>query len=419
MPSRRERWRAGAHDRLEPVRVAAQPVTTRIRLVLSCVSRFGWGVITTGVIAWVIGFVMGWVEARYVAAACLVLVVLAALMTIGRTTLRVTLELAPERVVVGEAAAARVQVVNIGTAPLLPLGLDLPVGQQVARFTLPTLVHDADFEDMVVIPTARRGVIGVGPVATLRGDPLGLVRRELVWSERVDLFVHPKIVPLDPVGSGLLRDLEGHTTNDISMSDLAFHTLREYAPGDDRRYIHWRSSAKTSTTLGRDRFLVRQFLDTRRSHIALVVDCLASSYLLDEEFELAIAAAASIAVRSLRDEMDLTIVAGQHAAVQPRPHVALDTFARAEPDEEALHVGASRVARLSPDISVAVMVTGPLVEFTELRRAASQFPPEVQALAIRVEEGAPITMQTATGLTVLTIGKLTDLPLALAGGQIQ
>ena len=50
------------------------------------------------------------------------------------------------------------------------------------------------------------------------------------------------------------------------MSDLAFHALREYQPGDDRRYVHWRSSAKHG------RLLVRQFLDTRRSHLAVVVD---------------------------------------------------------------------------------------------------------------------------------------------------
>ena len=50
------------------------------------------------------------------------------------------------------------------------------------------------------------------------------------------------------------------------MSDLAFHALREYQPGDDRRYIHWRSSAKAG------RLLVRQFLDTRRSHVTVIVD---------------------------------------------------------------------------------------------------------------------------------------------------
>ena len=100
----------------------------------------------------------------------------------------------------------------------------------------------------------------------MRGDPLGLVRRTVRWTDVTELFVHPRTVSLESLGAGLLRDLEGETTQDLSMSDLAFHALREYQPGDDRRYIHWRSSAKAG------RLLVRQFLDTRRSHLSVVVD---------------------------------------------------------------------------------------------------------------------------------------------------
>ena len=110
---------------------------------------------------------------------------------------------------------------------------------------------------------------------TVHGDPLGLVRRTVAWTERTELFVHPLTVSLESLGAGLLRDLEGTVTPDLSMSDLAFHALREYQPGDDRRYIHWRSSAK------HDRLLVRQFLDTRRSHLAVVVDTSPEVYARD------------------------------------------------------------------------------------------------------------------------------------------
>ena len=84
--------------------------------------------------------------------------------------------------------------------------------------------------------------------------------------------MRPPMVPLDALGAGLLRDLEGVATDAVSQSDLAFHALREYAPGDDLRHVHWRSSAKAMASGGESQLLVRQYLDTRRSHATIVVD---------------------------------------------------------------------------------------------------------------------------------------------------
>ena len=73
----------------------------------------------------------------------------------------------------------------------------------------------------------------------------GLVRRERRWSQRIELYVHRvrwlwKVKPLVS-----LRIVEGATIRDLSSSDVSFHTLREYVPGDDRRNIHWKSTAHT------------------------------------------------------------------------------------------------------------------------------------------------------------------------------
>ena len=80
------------------------------------------------------------------------------------------------------------------------------------------------------------------------------------------------MVALESLGAGLLRDLEGVSTDAVSQSDLAFHALREYVPGDDLRHVHWRSSAKVMAAAGETQLLVRQYLDTRRSHATVVVD---------------------------------------------------------------------------------------------------------------------------------------------------
>jgi len=408
-------YSANAGDTLVEWRRLAQPVLGPVAAVLGCVSPLGWLVAAAALGSWFVGWTLGWQEFMYAAAAMLVLLALSSLLTIGRMSLEVRTRLEPQRVTAGDGAAVEVWVRNTGRAPLLPLPLDMPTDQTVTRFNLPALGSGSEFEDVVVMPTQRRGVFVVGPATTQRGDPFGLVRRQVTWTDAVELFVHPRTVFLDSLGTGLLKDLEGRSTNDVSMSDLAFHTLREYAPGDDRRHIHWLSSARRSGATGSAQFMVRQFLDTRRSHLGVVVDCDQAAWLDEDEFETAVSVGASVAARSLLDEMDVSEASGPFVLTRPRRHAALDLFSRVRTGSEALESVVARLARAAATISAAVIVTGPLTSFHVLRRAVSAFSPDVNVVVIRVEHGATAGLQLSGGLSILTIGSLDDLPRALSG----
>lgn len=394
----------------------AAPVLSPLRAGLACVSGLGWLVLVAGLGAWVLSSSFGWLELRYASFALLALFALSCLLTIGRTSLTVDLRVEPKRVVAGESAALEATVTNVGRAPLLPVPLDVPAVDGTIRFPLPALGSGSEFREVVVLPSQRRGVYPIGPACTLRGDPFGLVRRQVVWTRPIDFVVHPRTVYLDSLGTGLLKDLEGRSTNDVSMSDLAFHTLREYAPGDDRRHIHWLSTAKRSGSSGGAEFMVRQFLDTRRSHIGVILDSQADSWLDAEHFETAASVGASVAVRALRDGMDLSEAAGQLLVTRPSKHTALDLFSRADPGDEPVEVTAARLTHAAPSVSSVLVVAGPLTPFAALRRSKSLFGPDVNVVAVRVEHGARVGLQRTAGLSVITIGSLSDLPVALRGG---
>jgi uncharacterized protein (DUF58 family) len=387
----------------------ARPALIQVRPVSSSVSRLGWSVLATGVGSWLLGWYFGWIELMLLAATALILLVLCGLLTIGRSILGIEVDVEPRRVVVGTLAAGQVRVKNRSRRVLLPVRVELPIGATSARFHLPMLRGGDEHEELFVVPTRHRGVIPIGPALTVRGDPLGLMRRTMSWTDVIELFVYPITVPLDPLSTGLLRDLEGQTTNDVSMSDLAFHALREYQPGDDRRYIHWRSSAKAG------RFLVRQFLDTRRSHITAVVDSDAASYADAADYELAISAAASVAVRAIQDEQEVTVLAGGHAVPSSRGQRVLDTFARAQLGIHGLTDLAARAVRIAPDTSIVLMVTGSEVTFLDLQRAAAHFPPEVRTVALRIDPSAATGITGAAAPLVLTLRALSELPLLLQG----
>lgn len=408
--------RAGARasgalaGRTEGIRSATRPGWAPVAAFLGWVSSLGWSILSLGLACWLVAALTDWDEWAMIGAAAIALVVCCALMAVGRTRVRIDTEVDPLRVTVGEPATGRISVTNESRRGMLPLLVELPVGITAARFTLPPLGSGKAHEELFVVPTERRGVIPVGPASTIQGDPLGIVRRALRWTDVTELFVHPRTVSLESLGAGLLRDLEGETTQEMSMSDLAFHALREYQPGDDRRYIHWRSSAKAG------RLLVRQFLDTRRSHLTIVVDVDPEKYAAGEEdAETAISVAASVGKRAHMDEQDFTIVCRDSTASRTSAPLAMDALARVELGRSDLYAMAGEGLSLAPDTSMVVLVTGSATPFIQVQRALGRFETEVLRVALTIDRDQRVGVKNVGGITLMNIHGLADLPAVLMG----
>ena len=229
------------------------------------VTVLGWCMAVLVPMAFAFGYGLGWIELVAVGYAGCILLAVAALYLFGRNSFIVSLDIPRSRVVVGESAAGRVRVANPTRRRLLGVKVEVPIGAGLVEFAMPSLSRGAAFGHEFEIPTLRRGVLAVGPVRTVRADPIGLVRRELTWTDTAEVFVHPRTIGVPSTSTGFIHDLEGNPTRDLTNSDVSFHALREYVPGDERRYIHWKSTAKTGT------YMVRQFEETRRSHLVIAL----------------------------------------------------------------------------------------------------------------------------------------------------
>jgi uncharacterized protein (DUF58 family) len=372
-------------------------------------SPVGWGAVVGAVAAIALGRGLGWLELAALGSALAAVLALALVMTVGRERYEVVLDLADRRVKVGERAVGRLTVRNASRRRSLPARIELPVGAGGADLALPSLAGGAEHEDLFAIPTSRRAVVVVGPVRSVRGDPLGLAHRSLRWTEPVELFVHPRLVSLAGASAGLLRDLEGQATRDLSDSDLSFHALRDYVAGDDRRYIHWRTTARRGV------LMVKQFEDTRRTQTALALSTDPRDYADDDEFELAVSTIASIGVQVLAEQRDLVVLAGPgRLRVAARPSLLDDCSAvSAEIGGTGVSGLGRRIARQASQASVAVLVTGSVPSPADLCSGARHVPVGTRTLVMTCSPGAEISVRTQGTLSLGTLGGLDDLPRVL------
>ena len=380
-----------------------------LRPVLETVSPLGWVVAGSTVLLLVPGMAFGWQEAKIAALTGLILLLLAIGFVLGRSSYGVELDLARTRVAVGDQAVGSIAVTNTADKPLLPAALELPVGAATAVFQLPRMKAGQVHEDLFTIPTQRRAVIVVGPVRSVRQDPLGLLRRQMMWTEPTDLFVHPRTTALGSSAAGFIRDLEGLPTKELASADVSFHALRDYVPGDDRRYIHWKTTARTNT------LMVRQFEETRRAHLAVAVSTNTEEYGSEEDFELAVSVGASIGLQAIREERNLSVLTQRGPLRSETGRILLDEMTRIEgkPQRSTAVELARSTADAVPNASVMFLVVGEYVSATQLRQASSAVPVGIRAFAIRCGGGLQAARATIGDLSVLSLSTLDDLALVL------
>lgn len=145
----------------------------------------------------------------------------------------------------------------------------------------------------------KRGVYTFGPAQLSSGDVFGF-RRQYRDDEQVDnLTVFPRVVPVEQLGLPAGRPVgEWAARRKVVEDPLRFSTVREYAPGDNPRYIHWKATART----GMLQTKVFEPSDTLSLTLAVDVRTRGRAYeYVPEYLEYVISAAASLAVHALND----------------------------------------------------------------------------------------------------------------------
>ncbi|CAB4888485.1 MAG: DUF58 domain-containing protein [Actinobacteria bacterium] len=386
----------------------------------------GWMCWSMFVACLVLGLSLSWREVLIIAVALGLVAVVGLSILRRRGTLVVTFASSVVRVLPGTRATLGVTLANPGRFSTSATDVDIPVGSDLVTRRTARLPGGGAFETVLEVDAPRRMVIPIGPVSIVRRDPFGLYRRSITLHGTAKVVVHPTTATLPPLSAGFVRDLEGEATRDLTDSDLSFHALREYVAGDDRRHIHWKSSAKTG------RFMIRQYEQTRRSRMLIVLDTRRGAYVDDAEFELAVSAAASLGVRALRDSRDVTFAVShaslQHQVQRPRssalqvretvarlssvsPPRLLDDVASVTRSEASLPIAALTpyAAQLATDVSVVFVVTGSTPQVSDIEQASLPFGAGVEVITLRCSvEGVP-SLRTSGRLSVGTLGRLDDL----------
>jgi uncharacterized protein (DUF58 family) len=316
-------------------------------------NRHGYTAIAVGAVSMVVGRVFGLVE-LYVLGIGVWLAVLWALASTRRRLppMRVVRSASPTMVSVGEPARVDIQLQNRGRTRTPQLDLWEPVG---ARGGAPMQVASIRSGDSVRaayrVPTARRGVIRLGPLRAKYTDALGLCSTTSVIAGADELLVVPRVVHLSPPRSGSAGTLGQHLkAKGWALGGREFHGLREYSDGDDPRSIHWRASAR-STTL-----IVREAAPEGLSRCTVCLDSTDSEY-DDDSWEMAVSAAASIVAAAHHAQLSTRLVCDSHDVRGPDVlRTGLEVLARVTTSPTAFEAA---VASGSLDgLGLTVVVTG-------------------------------------------------------------
>jgi len=175
------------------------------------------------------------------------LVVSAALFSyLPKKNLFVSIQQNVTRAFLFEKTQIKLYIHNNSIFPILNLGLrDLSNGLQIEGknqgvfFLAPKSKVCFEYS----IWSMHRGLFELGPVFLSASDPLGLFPWENEYPLQRLVFIYPRLSPLDFTAKYGQTGGPIQSEHPMYLDTSQIRSIREYEPGDDTRFIHWKASA--------------------------------------------------------------------------------------------------------------------------------------------------------------------------------
>lgn len=264
-------------------------------------TRNGWGAVGLCAACLAIGVLGDLGELLALGWALLAALVVAGVWLFIRPSLDVARDVVPARVAEGERAVGVLTISNRGARRSPPLIAHERLGGQRVRLPLRGLAAAAAQRITYDLPSGRRGIVPVGPLEISHADALGLVGVGYGEGAETRLIVHPRQVRVAPLPTGRSQDFDGPTRSVAPRGGIAFHSLREYVPGDDLRLVHWPTTARTG------QLMVKHTVVTNEPRLVIVLDTQAGSYSDERSFDEAVRVAASLLSAGARQHFPTTL----------------------------------------------------------------------------------------------------------------
>lgn len=403
--------------------IRRRPTPERARRLI--IHPSGWAALTAMIVTVALAVGWGWQGAAAIAVMTLVAMLIAIAVVLRPVTFTVEVQTQQQRVVVGKVSVAEL-IVTAGLRGSSAAVVDVPVGDLNASFLVPRLGPNEVWREPFLIPTERRQVLTLGPATASRTDAVGLISRDTLLSGKELIYVHPQTLVPDYDATGLLRDIEGVQSETLSPSDVAFHALRDYQPGDDRRHVHWPTTAK------HQRLVVRQFEETRRSEHVIIVDTRLNVYVDADSSgtparrarqrasmsELALSIGASYGVEGIMLDREVAVWCGPQQLRSSTPTRFLDEVTAIEcvsdPEEQSgehrdLEALVRAAVREAPQASAVTIITGTEVTDEDMTRAIRAVPLSATALCIRAAGNGRVVRTQLDGAPQFSMSSLEQL----------
>lgn len=285
----------------------------------------GWGLVGLGLLLGTAAVALGQPDLLAPGLFLALLPVLSWLVSVvARPRFTVDRTVTPPVVAAGESVRVGVRVTARGA---------LPGGTVIATDTPPRAVGAAHrflvaADRRARVTTAaytrqpsRRGRFRIDPLTYRFGDVLGLVSRSATAGGSTGLLVTPRVLPLRHA-AGVASGRQGETPiPQIALAGPDDALVRDYRSGDDRRRIHWPSTARTG------QFMVRREEQAWDPTAWLLLDSRAGVHdpvaEVSPSFEWLVSAAASVGVALLEHGYELALTDAAGETVQASPHHGL------------------------------------------------------------------------------------------------